>query len=424
MPRITAQDLPPQAHPEDAHAPGLNNSTSSTRISGFSPSPQDLHDAFHSPTPDSPVGKDPVQDNRPALPRGRLFEKRGAPEAFLMQHLGKGASGPSSQQRLQGSQGAIAAQQQQVRGANPPAQGGRLIAQQQAPAQAQSPAAGPAQNAPAAPQPPATGMENQAQQHPYKINEADENAEFVLTDKATKLPFRKGVKFGEHARSIMNEELAYSPTAMKLLKMACSLSGKNVIIKKIPSGEAYNQIGPDGTITVFVNPDTLRPGTLSHEIAHSIQNWTLIQGMRGKTGIDGTQIKEAKEAGRKALNEIAPVMEKDDDLDDSKENEAMRASHIVKAEITAAEIRAQIDAMKKSDPDRYFTLIKNPAEVAKMFWEKQLEKEDAKHIDNKARIPKGTGYGLYDFEHVLKLLGHGVSWRHLTAMRVQRTKGW
>jgi hypothetical protein len=97
MPRITAQDLPPQDHPEDAHAPApkpwenttrssrfdaappADRSTSSTRSSGFFPSPQDLRDAFHSPAHGSPTGKDPAQDSRSALPRGRIFEKRLPP---------------------------------------------------------------------------------------------------------------------------------------------------------------------------------------------------------------------------------------------------------------------------------------------------------------------------------------------------------
>ncbi|MFZ2277641.1 MAG: ROK family protein [Prosthecobacter sp.] len=97
MPRITAQDLPPQDHSEDTHAPapkpwenttrssGFDDappaaaSPSTTRNNGFPPSPQDLRDDFHSPTPDTPTGKAPVQDNRPALPRGRIFEKRLPP---------------------------------------------------------------------------------------------------------------------------------------------------------------------------------------------------------------------------------------------------------------------------------------------------------------------------------------------------------
>ncbi len=94
MPRITAQDLPPQDHPEDAHAPAPKPWENTTRSSGFdaaphadrctssngfSPSPHDLRDAFHSPVPRSPVGQAPAQDSSPTLPRGRIFEKRLPP---------------------------------------------------------------------------------------------------------------------------------------------------------------------------------------------------------------------------------------------------------------------------------------------------------------------------------------------------------
>ena len=168
MPRITVQDLPRQAHDEAENGSSLNRpvrdfgfdgappadrSTNSTRNSGFSPSAQDIRDAFHSPAPDSPAGRAPAQDNRRAPPGGRLFEQRSAPEAFLTQQMGKGASGLPRQQRLGGSERILAAQQQPVGGATPTAPGGRLAAQQQA----QPPAATPAQNVPAAPQPPAAG---------------------------------------------------------------------------------------------------------------------------------------------------------------------------------------------------------------------------------------------------------------------------
>ncbi|MCX6847942.1 MAG: hypothetical protein NTY98_03385 [Verrucomicrobia bacterium] len=150
MPRITTQDLPPQDHDEDANAPspkpwenttrssGFNGappadrSTSSTRTSGFSPSPQDLRDAFHSPTPDSTTREASAQDSRPALTRGRIFEKRSAPAAFLMQQMAKGPSGPPPQQRLQESQRSIAARQQPVRGTTPPADGNNPAANSQA----------------------------------------------------------------------------------------------------------------------------------------------------------------------------------------------------------------------------------------------------------------------------------------------------
>ncbi|MFC5458175.1 hypothetical protein [Prosthecobacter fluviatilis] len=147
MPRITAQDPPPQDHNEDAYAPALKpweNTTrssgfddappaaSSTRDSGFSPSSQKLRDAFHPPAPRSPVGQAPAQDSKPAQPGGRLFEQRSAPEAFLSQQMGKDASGTSSQQRLQGPDRTLAAQPQPVRGSTPPANGSNPAAPSQA----------------------------------------------------------------------------------------------------------------------------------------------------------------------------------------------------------------------------------------------------------------------------------------------------
>lgn len=158
-PRNAAQDQPPQGRDEDETGSRLNRPVRSSgfddlppagRSNGFTPSAQDIRDAFHSPAPDSPA-----QDNRPALPGGRLFEQRSAPEAFLTQQLGKGASELPRQQRLEGFERILAAQQQPVRGATPTAPGGRLAAQQQA----QPPAAAPAQNVPAAPQPPAAGKD-------------------------------------------------------------------------------------------------------------------------------------------------------------------------------------------------------------------------------------------------------------------------
>lgn len=165
MPRLSAKDLLPQGHDEDTPEPSLNGpalkpwekparssgfdgtqpegrSTTSPRSSGFSPSPQDLRDAFQSPAPGSPVGQTPAQDNRTALLGGRLFEQRSAPAAFLMQKMGKTASGLSQQQRLQGSPQALAAQPQPVLGTTPPADGNNPAA----PGQAVSPYQGEAPN--------------------------------------------------------------------------------------------------------------------------------------------------------------------------------------------------------------------------------------------------------------------------------------
>jgi hypothetical protein len=192
MPRITTQDLPPQDHPEDAHAPApklsentspssrfddappADRSTSTTRNTGSSPSPNDLRDAFLSPTPDTPTGKAPAQDNSTALPRGRIFEKRLPPglrgqSSDQFQSL---ADKPeyhdlvyrsSSQEDEQDQRGGFfqnvvdtrTTRQSPSRPQAPQtfAQNVRPAAQPQA--QAQQPAANPAQNAPAASQSPA-----------------------------------------------------------------------------------------------------------------------------------------------------------------------------------------------------------------------------------------------------------------------------
>ncbi|OYW70732.1 MAG: hypothetical protein B7Z37_29825 [Verrucomicrobia bacterium 12-59-8] len=86
------------------------------------PSTQDLRDAFHAPTPDSPTREAPAQDSRPALTRGRIFEKRSVPAAFLMQQQSKDAMQPqrgrspypsSPQQGMQRFQASAPAPQQQ-----------------------------------------------------------------------------------------------------------------------------------------------------------------------------------------------------------------------------------------------------------------------------------------------------------------------
>ncbi len=84
MPRISAKDLPPQAPDEEEPGSGLNRQGSEawenpTRSAGIAPSPQNLRDSVSNPTPGTSTKDDPAQDNRPALPYGRLFEKRLTP---------------------------------------------------------------------------------------------------------------------------------------------------------------------------------------------------------------------------------------------------------------------------------------------------------------------------------------------------------
>ena len=97
QPRITVQAQPPQVRDENQNGPSLSlpsrssgfdgtapadRSTSLTHSSGFSPSPQDLHGPFHSPSPDSPTRE------APTLPQGRIFEKR-LPPGFRAQGTGQ-----------------------------------------------------------------------------------------------------------------------------------------------------------------------------------------------------------------------------------------------------------------------------------------------------------------------------------------------
>jgi hypothetical protein len=341
------------------------------------------------------------------------------------------ATGPFRQQRLQGSQRDVAALKQ-ARGANPPAQGGRLGAQPQAPAQGQRPAAGPAQNAPAAPQPPAGGVGgNQAGQHPYKIHEADENAEIVRTADASAPPPRKGAKFGEHARSVINEALDNSPTARAALNKACKLSEKNVVIHSTTTTNAHPQIGLDGTIHVYVNPNTLLPGTLTHEIAHAIQKWHQQKAERANraAGIKATEdeLEATSLQGRKDLHGIAPVtyVEKGDDepVKESVEHEAMRLANITNAEISAAKVKAKIEAFKKSNSNKFNEMSKDPEKfaqyVAQSFWFEQKNKEAISHQDNNKEgksVPmrESTLYGKEGgLQHVLETLGYGVTLSHI-----------
>jgi hypothetical protein len=274
---------------------------------------------------------------------------------------------------------------------------------------------GQGQGKPATPPPPS------APPPPLKVHDADDTEEDA-----------QGRTFGDTVRSIMRAELAGSPTAAALLKRASALSKKQVIIKMTTKGEAYTEIGPDGSITVYVNPEKLKIGTLSHEISHAIQGWHLEQAKKkkmaetGKESLSPDEMKAAKKAGRTELHSVVKVAVREDGLDDSteyRENEGVRSANVVTAEITAAETRAEIEALKQTDPKRYESLIKDPMAVAKMFWENQRKKEGVGHEKNQRPIPKGTRYGLYDFAPVLKSLGYGVTQEHLKQWRQKNMSG-
>ena len=140
MPRISAKDLPAQDQVEDETAPSLNPPTSNPwENPARSPGSDYTYHAARSAACPRANGlplapQAPAQNNTPALPYGRLFEKRSTPDAFFMQQHGKGASrpsGPSPQQRLQESQRSTVAPQQ-VPESNPPTQSSKPAAQSQA----------------------------------------------------------------------------------------------------------------------------------------------------------------------------------------------------------------------------------------------------------------------------------------------------
>lgn len=146
----------------------------------------------------------------------------------------------------------------------------------------------------------------------------------------------------------------------------------------------------------------------------------------GSDKLSPAELKAAKMAGRKELHSVVKVATPADSMEDSteyRENEGVRSANVVTAEITAAETRAEIEALKKSDPSRYERLIKDPMAVAEMFWENQKKKEGVGHENNQRPIPKGTRYGLYDFAPVLRSLGFGVTLEHLKQWRQKKMKG-
>jgi hypothetical protein len=96
-PRIPAQDLPPRHRHEDEYAqeedhpdPSMYRDGSRPRGSGFTPSPQDLHDAFHSLVPDS------SQDTRPAQQRGITPFERQLPPGLRAQDMSRSRNLPGN----------------------------------------------------------------------------------------------------------------------------------------------------------------------------------------------------------------------------------------------------------------------------------------------------------------------------------------
>ena len=325
------------------------------------PATQSIHDSLQSPTPDSPA-----QPYRPALPQSRLLEKRSAPQAFVMQQQGRGASGPASQQRPQTSQTPPAAPQTQPsRAATPPAPGVKPAAQSQPPVHAgQSMEKSPTTNA--------SGMR-------------------ITTD-------APNPHFEAATRAALADESANSPVAAALQKEADRLGisivpqkGLNLSQTKLVDGK------PVIYFSQFMHTDT----TMSHEIAHAIEMAAAEQFLEEvrKTGKipDGRDIDRSIQAGRDALNKIVPVKSDEDKGQDYKENDAMRVAHIVNAERTATEM--------KDLPEEQKTLEE--------FQRRIKEKEDArgepekgrKHPNNDYPIPAGTERGSYDNQYLRDVLG-------------------
>lgn len=435
MPRITAQELPAQDPPEDSHAPtpwenttrssGFADappaapSTSTTRSSGFSPTPQDLREAFHSPT-----GQAAAQDSRPAMLRGRIFEKR-LPPGFRAQGTGELPSladksvyhdlvyRTSSAEHGRHQTGGIF---QNV---------ADTLASREAPSRPQAPqtfaqsvrpAAQPAQKSrqsTAASPPPAPGNDKDTPPT-FKVDPADESRmDFKLKDPVAQREYLTDRTFGDRVRPILQEELDKSPTARNLLEQIIGKSGKPVIIKLTNKPEAYPELARDGTLTVYIKPTNVRIGTLTHEITHLLQTLALIKALASK------EIKEIKDPNKrsdavqqemsKILNGHLPVSYpeertgKNSDSHDYMENEAVRAANIAKAEISAARVKEKLDAMNETERVGYQN---NHAKIAALFWTEQGLHEAPGHDGNvKTTLEMDQRYGASHFEHVLKILG-------------------
>jgi hypothetical protein len=433
MPRITAHDLSLQDHPEDAHAPSpkpWENTSPNSRFdaaphadrsassNGFSPSPQDLRDAFHSPTRETPA-----QDSRPALTRGRIFEKRLPPglrglSAGQFQSL----AGNPEYHDLVYRPGNAENERHQADGFLQNVADTRTT--QQAPSRPQAPhtfaqnvrpAAQPAQKSGqttyAAP-PPAPG--NAKDLPPtFKVDPADESKEFMLKDPVTDEKYPSDRTFGDHVRSILQEELEKSPTARNLLERIIGKSGKPVIIKWTSKEEAYPELARDGTLTVYINPTNVRIGTLTHEITHLLQTLALMKTLASekiKAITDPDKRRDAvQQEISKMLNGLLPVSypeERNGKLGNPQnymENEAMRAANIAKAEISAARVKEKLDAMNETERASHQN---DHAKLAALFWAVHSPHEDTGHDGNgKLTFPIDQRYGESRFEHALQILG-------------------
>mgnify|MGYP000137214329 CR=1 FL=1 len=411
MPRISAKDLPAPHPGEDAPGSSMNR-----------PSPK----SWGNPAQDSSTEQAPAQGNGPSLPYGRLFERlltpgfqiatTGQPQdltgkAELHDLADRTQGGPTSPSPFQPLAAAgqppgktqIPLIQPDASGkkdplAPPPPKkdtpkpdtGGKSGTKTPPPQQKPNPTpAPPAQGSP--PSPSTTGPQNGRSNMTV---DDDKNTPFAAT-----------------VRSAMERELKDSPSSAALLNAVKGLPNKIKIVPKI-AGQANTTLQADGTIVISVNTRDMTGATMSHELAHAIQQAVYYNTLKelAKKGEDPKKketIDKAVQAGRDALHQVLPLQNKSDQGQEFKENEAMRGGHVVNAEHTAAEIGARIGDNSTLSPD----------EIAEMFWMEQKKKEDSKHMNNGLIIPKGTKYGDYDYGPVLKSLGHGVTREHLDNAR-------
>lgn len=119
------------------------------------------------------------------------------------------------------------------------------------------------------------------------------------------------------------------------------------------------------------------------------------------------------------MEAIAPVTVQARDPEEEneeRENEAMRIGNIVRAEVSAAKVKEQLESIRKSNEGEYDRLIQNPAEIARMFWNEMyppdqriIRREGTIHQNNHYRMPESTIYGKDYFTHVVNTLGNGVT---------------
>ncbi|WP_395734364.1 hypothetical protein [Prosthecobacter sp.] len=418
MPRIAAQDRPPQGRDEDETGPHLNRpvrdssfddthsaerSASTTRSSGFSPSPQDLREFFH-----SPAGEVPAQDNSPAMLRGRIFEKR-LPPGLLGQSSGQFQSlaGNPEYHDLVYRPGSVEHEPHQADVFLQNVADTRTA--REAPARPKAPQTFAQNVSPASKPPPGTANGAVAANASAPgSGDPDQRSNISIHDDQ-KSPFAQAVQ------DALNKEIEESPTTAAIMKAVRSLPNKIRIVPKTANGEATMSIGDDGTVTIQINLQELSGATFGHELSHVIQR-VAFKNEYKKASEEApahpdpkqpTPFERARKKASEALNQIIKVAYRGDSGDDYTENEAVRVSNIVTAERTAAKIKEQFKGRTNVTPE----------EIARAFWLEARKLEEGKHFRNTHAIPMLTRYGNHDFTHVANTLGNGVTPEMLKKVR-------